>query len=162
MLWNTRKKYFQHLTTYSQWRSQFTACARNKIHVVPRDTSPQMTLMSRECVRNLDLRMQVHSGELWVSKSAAAHSTRSHKISGCKRWCPKDLRVCEPAVLLLTHSHLEALSKAWRRRRQPTALHHIEECPTYWRHLNWPKLGNSSLNWPISLADFQVFLSNAT
>ena len=26
--------------------------------------------ISRECVRNLDLRVQVHPGELWVSKSA--------------------------------------------------------------------------------------------
>ena len=24
-------------------------------------------------------------------KKAGAHSTRSLKISGCKRWCPKDL-----------------------------------------------------------------------
>ena len=31
--------------------------------------------------------------ELWVSKSAGAHSTKSLKISGCKRWCTKDLRV---------------------------------------------------------------------
>ena len=59
---------------------------------------------NRECVRNLDLRVQVHPGELWVSKSAGAHSTRSLKISGCKRWCPKDLRVCAPSALVLTHS----------------------------------------------------------
>ena len=39
-----------------------------------------------------------------VSKSAGAHSTRSLKISGCKRWCPKDLRVRAPAAPLLTHS----------------------------------------------------------
>ena len=31
----------------------------------------------------------------------------------------------------IIHSHLEALGKAWRRRRQPTALHHIEDWPTY-------------------------------
>jgi hypothetical protein len=29
--------------------------------------------MNRECVRNLDLRVQVHPGELWVSKSAGAN-----------------------------------------------------------------------------------------
>ena len=27
--------------------------------------------------------------ELWASKSAGAHSTKSLKISGGKRWCPK-------------------------------------------------------------------------
>ena len=42
--------------------------------------------------------------ELWASKSAGAHSTISLKISGCKRWCPKDLRVREPAAPALTHS----------------------------------------------------------
>ena len=38
----------------------------------------------RECVGNLDLRVQVHPGELWVS-NAGAHRTRSLKSSGCKR-----------------------------------------------------------------------------
>ena len=42
--------------------------------------------------------------ELWASKSAGAHSTKSLKISGCKRWCPKDLRVRAPAAPVLTHS----------------------------------------------------------
>ena len=37
--------------------------------------------------------------ELWASKSD--YSTKSLKISGCKRWCPKDLRVRAP---VLTHS----------------------------------------------------------
>ena len=37
-------------------------------------------------------------------KTAGAHSTRNHKISGCKRWCPKDLRVRTPATPVLTHS----------------------------------------------------------
>ena len=58
----------------------------------------------RDCVRNLDLRVQVHPGELLVSKSVGAHSTRSLKISGCKWWCPKDLRVCAPSAPVLTHS----------------------------------------------------------
>ena len=39
--------------------------------------------------------------ELWTSKSAGANSTSSPKICGCKRWCPKDLRVLAP---VLTHS----------------------------------------------------------
>ena len=42
--------------------------------------------------------------ELWDSKSAGANSTKSLKISGCKTWCPKDLRVREPAAPALTHS----------------------------------------------------------
>ena len=47
--------------------------------------------------------------ELWASKSASAHSTKSLKISGCKGWCPKDLRVrapAAPAAPALTHSLL--------------------------------------------------------
>ena len=40
----------------------------------------------------------------WASKSVGAHSIKSLKISGCKRWCPKDLRVCAPAAPVLTHS----------------------------------------------------------
>ena len=47
-----------------------------------------------------------HKRELWASKSAGAHSTKSLKISGCKRWCPKDLRVRAPAAPVLTHSLL--------------------------------------------------------
>ena len=42
--------------------------------------------------------------EHWASKSAGAHSTKSLKISGCKRWCPKDLRVRASAAPALTHS----------------------------------------------------------
>ena len=36
--------------------------------------------------------------ELWASKSLGAHSTKSLKISGCKRWCPKDLLVRAPVL----------------------------------------------------------------
>ena len=42
--------------------------------------------------------------ELWASKTAGAHSAKSLKISGCKRWCPKDLRMRAPAAPVLTHS----------------------------------------------------------
>jgi hypothetical protein len=34
--------------------------------------------------------------------TVGAHSTRSLKISGCKRWCPKDLRVHAPTASDLT------------------------------------------------------------
>jgi hypothetical protein len=66
--------------------------------------SKKLCICVRECVRNLDLRVQVHPGELWVSKSAGAHGTRSLKISGCKRLCPKDLQVRAPAAPVPTHS----------------------------------------------------------
>ena len=39
-----------------------------------------------------------------LNDSAGAHSTKSLKISGCKRWCPIDLRVRAPAAPVLTHS----------------------------------------------------------
>ena len=42
--------------------------------------------------------------ELWTSKSAGAQSTKSLKICRCKRWCPKDLRVCAHAAPMLMHS----------------------------------------------------------
>ena len=32
------------------------------------------------------------------------YSTKSLKICGCKRWCPKDQRVCAPAAPMLMHS----------------------------------------------------------
>ena len=69
----------------------------------------------------------VGAGASWRAlglKTAGAHSTRSLKISGCKRWCPKDLRVCAPASPVLTHSlcnhrkrkcsrSLESYLKSW-------------------------------------------------
>ena len=42
--------------------------------------------------------------ELWASKSAGAHSTKSLKISGCKSWYSKDLWVPAPSAPALTHS----------------------------------------------------------
>ena len=46
-------------------------------------------------------------------------STRSLKISGCKRWCPKDLWICAPATPVLTHClssqlELELNSPLWQ------------------------------------------------
>ena len=62
--------------------------------------------LTRECVRNLDLRGAGASWRALDLKTAGAHSTTSLKISGCKRWCPKDLRVHAPAAPVLTHSLL--------------------------------------------------------
>jgi hypothetical protein len=41
----------------------------------------------------------LYKRDLWASKSAGAHSTKSLKISGCKRWCPKNLRVHAPVLM---------------------------------------------------------------
>ena len=68
--------------------------------------------------------------ELWASQSAGAHSTKSLKINGCKRWCPKDLRVHAPAAPVLTHSlaadinlkisHKFYWNWGWKRHSQKT------------------------------------------
>ena len=49
--------------------------------------------------------------EFWASKSAGAHSTKSLKISGCKRWYPKDLWVRAPAAPVLMHSLTTGMSE---------------------------------------------------
>ena len=61
-----------------------------------------------------------HPGHPWSCESSGegkiralsdtvpgGHSTRSLKISGCNRWCPKDLRVRAPAAPMLTHSLID-------------------------------------------------------
>ena len=47
--------------------------------------------------------------EFWTSKSAGFNSSKSVKICGCKRCCPKDLRVCAPTAPVLTHSLTSAV-----------------------------------------------------
>ena len=44
---------------------------------------------SRECVRNLDLRVQVHPGELWVSKKRVHIVLEASKSAGAKGDVPK-------------------------------------------------------------------------
>ena len=51
----------------------------------------------KECVRILDLRVQVHPGELWVSKQRV----RIVLEAGAKGDVPK---VCAPTAPVLTHS----------------------------------------------------------
>ena len=41
-------------------------------------------LDNRECVRNLDLRVQVHPGELWVSKQWVHIVLQASKSAGAK------------------------------------------------------------------------------
>ena len=43
----------------------------------------------RECVRNLDLRMQVHPGELWGSKQRVHIVLEASKSAGAKGHVPK-------------------------------------------------------------------------
>ena len=65
-------------------------------------------------------------------KTTGAHSTRSLKISGCKRWCPKDLRFCAP---VLTHS---LYNTSWLCSKAQKILF----CPPYLRHHCWAKPEN--------------------
>ena len=44
---------------------------------------------NRECVRNLDLRMQVHPAELWVSKQRVHIVLEASKSAGAKGDVPK-------------------------------------------------------------------------
>ena len=56
----------------------------------------------RECVRILNLRVQVHPGELWVSKQRVQIELEASKSEGAKGYDrPKDLRV---RADVLTHS----------------------------------------------------------
>ena len=43
----------------------------------------------RECVRNLDLRVQVHPGELWISKQRVHIVLEASKSAGAKGDVPK-------------------------------------------------------------------------
>ena len=44
---------------------------------------------NRECVRNLDLRVQMHPGELWVSKQQKYIILEASKSAGAKGDVPK-------------------------------------------------------------------------
>ena len=63
----------------------------------------------RECVRNLDLRVQVHPGELWVSKQRVHIVIEASKSAGAKGDVPKIyLRVRALAAPVLAHSLLKS------------------------------------------------------
>ena len=102
-------------TLYKSWKDAFF-------------TLKGMLIRVKACVRNLDLRVQsVTAIEHWASKSTGGNSTKSLKIRGCKRRCPKDLRVCAPAAPVLTHSlnivvqlsQLNALIKKVNLKKKP-------------------------------------------
>ena len=46
-------------------------------------------IFCRECVRNLDLRVQVHPGELWISKQRVHIVLEASKSAGAKGDVPK-------------------------------------------------------------------------
>ena len=48
-----------------------------------------VVLRNRECVRNFDLRVQVHPGELWVSKQRVHLVLEASKSAGAKGDVPK-------------------------------------------------------------------------
>ena len=94
--------------------------------------------------------------ELWASKSAGAHSTKSLKISGCKRWYPKDLRVPAPAAPTLTHSLYKFVSKSvaaavFGTFRTTGELNHFFDLPNFPRVNVWYPLS-------LSLFKYSIFL----
>ena len=52
--------------------------------------------------------MQVHPGELWVSKQRVHIVLEASKSAGAKGDVPKDLQVRAPAAPVLTHSLLKS------------------------------------------------------
>ena len=52
-------------------------------------SSESSTYVYRECVRNLDLRVQVHPGELWISKQRVHIVLEASKSAGAKGDVPK-------------------------------------------------------------------------
>ena len=52
-------------------------------------TNVIIIIIFRECVRNLDLRVQVHPGELWVSKQRVHIVLEASKSAGAKGDVPK-------------------------------------------------------------------------
>ena len=62
------------------------------------------TQFFRECVRILDLRVQVHPGELWVSKQRVHIVLEASKSAGAKGDVPKICGFVHPlAAPVLTH-----------------------------------------------------------
>ena len=56
--------------------------------------------MGKECVRNLDLRVQVHPGELWVSKQRVHIVLEASKSAGAKGYVPNICGFVHPLHLL--------------------------------------------------------------
>ena len=62
---------------------------KNRACVSIRVGTRAMNLHNRECVRNLDLRVQVHPGELWVSKQRVHIVLEASKSAGAEGDVPK-------------------------------------------------------------------------
>jgi hypothetical protein len=58
----------------------------------------------KECVRNLDLQVQVHPGELWVLKQRVQIGLEASKSAGAKGDVPKICGIVHPLHPSLTHS----------------------------------------------------------
>ena len=56
---------------------------------VHKDAYQEFPVRCRECVRNLDLWVQVHPGELWVSKQRVHIVLEASKSAGAKCDVPK-------------------------------------------------------------------------
>ena len=90
--------------------------AKNKVHLISVPDQPGEKQMYR-CIREDKSLQSGHALEIWIcecslfyrielwaSKAAGFNSTKSLKLCECKKWCPKDLRVCAHAAPMLTHS----------------------------------------------------------
>ena len=63
---------------------------------IERCTSPKKMILYRECVRHLDLRVQVHPGELWISKQRVHIVLEASKSAGAKGDVPKICGLVHP------------------------------------------------------------------
>ena len=68
---------------------------RGAFYQFPKSTGEE-TGIDRECVRNLDLQVQVHPGELWVSKQRVHIVLEASKSAGAKGDVPKICRFVHP------------------------------------------------------------------
>ena len=89
------KKDFTHYSYKKQKKIRFLAYINSMGLIGP-----------RACVRNLELRVQ----SFFLQKRALGL-----KICGCKRWCPKDLRVFVPAAPVLMHERGRSQTTFWMK-----------------------------------------------
>ena len=82
-----------HVPTNDEFNRQVVGVTQaflTKIRFIPLfHHAPRMTGLNRECVRNSDLRVQVHPGELWVSKQRVHIVLEASKSAGAKGDVPK-------------------------------------------------------------------------
>ena len=73
---------------YLMYRMNQWSCP-NQVEMPSSPLTINLQFTIRECVRNLDLRVQVHPGELWVSKQRVHIVLEASKSAGAKGDVPK-------------------------------------------------------------------------